>query len=209
MADRRPPPPRVQIVLQQHRRGERVDVLLAAASRAPQLTDRLEYARRGHPLVPQLDRPPRAAPDVVRQGAGLASGRALGSVGREGEADHHGGHAVVVEQREQLAHGEAFTGAAGEGGKWLREHPTLVRQREADAALAPVHSQQPPPGRNVGTRERRNVGRSFHLSIGPAFRHPCAIVAKNSLFVLVRFMRSSKNSIASTGGMSERKLRSR
>src|SRR5206468_2888785 len=108
---RRPSPPRIEIVLQQDRGGERVDVLLAAAGRAPQLADRLEHARRGHPLV---------------------------------------------------------------------------RQREADAALAPIHCQQP-----------------------PFCGHPWAIVAKKSLFVLVRFMRSSRNSIASTGGMSERKLRSR
>src|SRR5437016_3051648 len=86
----------------------------------------------------------------------------------------------------RLAHGEPVAGAAREGGERRREGLALVGQGEADAALAPVDGQQP-----------------------PCVRHPCAIVAKNSLFVLVRFMRSSRNSIASTGGMSERKLRSR
>lgn len=37
----------------------------------------------------------------------------------------------------------------------------------------------------------------------------CTMVAKNSLFDLVRFIRSSKNSMASTGGMSARKFRSK
>jgi len=37
----------------------------------------------------------------------------------------------------------------------------------------------------------------------------CAIVAKNSLLFFVRFIRYNRNSSASTGGMSARKLRSR
>jgi hypothetical protein len=46
---------------------------------------------------------------------------------------------------------------------------------------------------------------SFPFSVPPY----CAIVAKNSLLFLVRFIRSRRNSSASTGGMSARKLRRR
>ena len=64
------------------------------------------------------------------------------------------------------------------------ERLRLVGKGEADPALAPVDGEK------------------------PAF-HPWDMVWKNSALVLVRFSRSSRNSIASTGGMSDRKFRSR
>ena len=49
-------PPGVEEVLEQHRRRERIHVLLAAAGAAALLPDGGERPRRAHPLVPQLDR---------------------------------------------------------------------------------------------------------------------------------------------------------
>src|SRR5438093_1083544 len=119
------------------------------------------------------------------------AGAVGGAAGREGEDDINAevGTRKAEQSMENRAHREALAGAAGEGGKGLSERARLIGEGEADAPLAPVDAEQP-------TR-------------ASAARHPCAIVAKNSLFVLVRFRRSSRNSIASTGGMSARKLRSR
>ena len=74
----------------------------------------------------------------------------------------------------------------------VRDHLVWIRQRDADALVTHVDRQDPPDRRQIEIEA-----------------HPSCIVAKNSWFVLVRFMRSSRNSIASTGGMSDRKLRSR
>src|SRR6059036_1677068 len=186
---RRSPPLGVQIVLQQHRRRERIHVVLAAPGRPAHRAHGPERARRGEPLVPQLDRLSRAACDVAGERPGGGGGFRLGPVLVERQADHDAGHGVLLEQGEKLAHRKAFAGAAGEGGQRLGEGARFIGEGEADAALAPVDAQQP--------------------ALASAGRHPCAIVAKNSLFVLVRLSRSSRNSIASTGGMSARKLRSR
>src|SRR5947208_9412273 len=182
-------PFRIQIVLQQHRGRERVDVVLAALGRPAHRAHGLERARRREPLVPQLDRLSRAARDVGGQHPGGGGRFRLGPLLVERQADHDAGHGVVLDQGEKLAHWEAFTGAAGEGGQGLSERATLVGEGQADATLPPIDAEQP--------------------ALASAARHPCAIVAKNSLFVLVRLSRSNRNSIASTGGMSARKLRSR
>src|SRR5438132_9073724 len=179
----------IQVVLQQHRRRERVHVVLAAPGRPAHCAHGPECARRGEPLVPQVDRLSRAACDVAGERPRGGGGFRLGPVLVERQADHDAGHGVLLEQGEKLAHREAFAGAAGEGGQGLGEGARFIGEGEADAALAPVDAQQP--------------------ALASAGRHPCAIVAKNSLFVLVRLSRSSRNSIASTGGMSARKLRSR
>src|SRR5213596_997126 len=182
-------PFRIQIVLQQYRRRERVHVVLAAPGRPAHRAHGLERARRGEPLVPQLDRRSRVARDV---GGEHPHGRGrvrFGPLRVERQADHDAGHGVVLEEREKLAHREALADAAGERGQGLSERASLIGEGEADAALAPVDAEQP--------------------ALASAARHPCAMVAKNSLFVFVRLSRSSRNSIASTGGMSARKLRSR
>src|SRR5213079_1512351 len=179
----------IQVVLQQHRRRERVHVVLAAPGRPSHGAHGPERARRGEPLVPQRDRPSRAACDVAGERPRGGGGFRLGPILVERQADHDAGHGVLLEQGEKLAHREAFAGAAGEGGQGLGEGARFIGEGETDAALAPVDAQQP--------------------ALASAGRHPCAIVAKNSLFVLVRLSRSSRNSIASTGGMSARKLRSR
>src|SRR5213593_4720754 len=183
------PPLRVEVMLQQHRRRERVHVVLAAPGRPAHRAHGPERARRGEPLVPQLDGLSRAACDVAGERPRSGGGFRLGSLLVERQADHDARHGMLLEQGEKLAHREAFAGAAGEGGQGLGEGARFIGEGEADAALAPVDAQQP--------------------ALASAGRHPCAIVAKNSLFVLVRLSRSSRNSIASTGGMSARKLRSR
>src|SRR5881296_1403054 len=182
-------PFRIQIVLQQYRRRERVHVVLAAPGRPAHRAHGLERARRGEPLVPQLDRLSRVARDVGGEHPRGGGRFRLGPLLVERQADHDAGHGVLLEQREKLAHREALAGAAGEGGQGLSERASLIGEGEADAALAPVDAEQP--------------------AFASAARHPCAMVAKNSLFVFVRLSRSSRNSIASTGGMSARKLRSR
>src|SRR5207249_4150462 len=176
---------RVEIVLQQQRRGPRVHVLLAAPRRAAQLAHRLQHAGGGEPLVPQLDRPAGAPCDVVGQRPGRGRRRTLRGFRIERQADDDPDDAMGVEESGEFLHGEAFAGAAGQRGEGLREGLGFVGERHPDAALAPVHAEQPPAG------------------------HPCCMVAKNSLLFFVRFMRSSRNSMPSTGGMSARKLRRR
>src|SRR6185437_17014848 len=100
-----------------------------------------------------------------------------------------------------------------------------IRNREADAAIAVVDGQNAAEKREadrfaVLREEGRGrvaatlvyltalLRRLFPIPFSP-LPHPCAIVAKNSLFVLVRCMRCSRNSMASVDGMSPRKLRSR
>ncbi len=80
----------------------------------------------------------------------------------------------------------ALAGPSRDGCEGLGQLLRLISEGEPDAALAPIHGQE-----------------------SAAAVHPCCIDAKNSLLVLVRFIRSSRNSIASTGGMSARKFRSR
>src|SRR2546427_8890897 len=186
---RRRSPLRVEIVLQQQRRRERVHVVLAAPGRPTHRAHGAQRARRGEPLVPQLDRLSRVARNVGGKCPHGGSRFRLHPLLVERQADDDAGHRVVLEQGEEVPHRETFAGASREGGQGLSERARLIGESEADAALAPVDAEQP-------TR-------------ASAARHPCAIVAKNLLFVLVRFTRSSRNSIASTGGMSARKLRSR
>src|SRR5256712_8417737 len=189
IGSRRSPPFGIQIVLQQQRRRECVHVVLAAPGRPTHRVHGPEGACRGEPLVPQLDRLSRAARDVGGQRPRGGSRFRLGALRVERQADDDTGHRVVLEQGEEVPHRETFTGASGEGGQGLSERARLIGGGGTDTALAPIDAEQP--------------------ACVAAARHPCAMVAKNSLFVLVRLRRSSRNSIASTGGMSARKLRSR
>src|SRR6184192_3938426 len=179
--------PRVEIVLQQDRRRQRVHAVLPAPGGAPHVSHRVEGARGREPLVPQGHGLAGVLRDRRRQRAGGAGGVTFSAVRVERQADHHARHGVTLDQGEQLTHGEAPAGTAREGRERLGERLRLVGQCEADAALSPVHAEQPP----------RPAG------------HPCCIVWKNSTLFFVRFMRSSRNSMPSTGGMSARKLRSR
>src|SRR5438309_3406120 len=182
---RRRAPLAIHVMLQQERRGPRVHVLFAAPRRAAQLAHRLQHAGGGEPLVPQLDRPASAPGDVVGQGPGRGGRRTLRGLRIERQADDDPDDLVGIEESGEFLHGKALAGAAGQRGERLREGLGFVGERYSDPALAPVYAEQPPCG------------------------HPCCMVAKNSLLFFVRFMRSSRNSMPSTGGMSARKLRRR
>ncbi len=139
---------------------------------------------------------------------------------------HHDAHWMVrLDVTEQHRHGEALPVAPRHRGERRREELQLVAQRDADAPLTPVEGEQAARRLGSGQGPRVNGKRSSgkrETKRGPEEppSHPlpftvhavpvyCAIVAKNSLLFFVRFIRSSRNSSASTGGMSARKLRSR
>src|SRR5436190_1417839 len=155
---RRRAPLGIHVMLQQQRRRPRVHVRLAAARGAAQLTDGLEHAGGGEPLVPQLDRAAAAPGDVGGEGARGGGGRTFGGRGVQREADDDPHDGVVVQERDEFLHWEPLPGAAGQRGEGLRERLGLVGEGQTDAALTPIHAEQ--PSRPGG--------------------HPCCIVWKNS-----------------------------
>src|SRR2546427_3688303 len=177
----------VQKVLKEQGGRHRVEVCFATARRSAHLTDGRQHARRRHALVPQdhLARRSHATFDIIGEVPRGVSRITFGPILVQGEADDDANHLVAIDLREQRRHWESFAGAAGERGEGLRERLRFVGEGETNAAFAPIDCQQ------------------------PASRHTCDIVWKNSVLVFVRFSRSSRNSIASTGGMSDRKLRSK
>src|SRR5256712_9420415 len=177
----------VQVVLQEQGGRHRVEVGFTTARRSAHLTDGREHARRRHALVPQdhLARRSHATFDIIGELPRGVSSSTFGPVLVQGKADDDANHMVAIDLLEQVRHRESFAGAAGERSEGLRERLRFVGEGETNAAFAPIDCQQ------------------------PASRHPCDIVWKNSVLVFVRFSRSSRNSIASTGGMSDRKLRSK
>jgi hypothetical protein len=119
-------------------------------------------------------------------------------------------NAVDSDVVEQLLPGtrSAFgTAIAKDPDRCLRQVRLRVlgeEQHRSDGELA-VAGCQPARGHEsirVGMVDRLGV------RVRPA-QPPLAMLSRNSLLVFVRFMRSSRNSIASAGGMSERKLRRR
>src|SRR5712692_4325262 len=179
----------VQVVLEEQGGRHRVEVGFATARRSAHLTDGREHARRRHALVPQghLARRFHATFDIIGEGSRGVSGITFrpSLVQRKAHDDAH--DLVAIDLRERLG---------------------FIRKREADSALAPVYGKQTTSRWKVGTLESWNV-HSFQHSIFPTFPQLCDMVWKNSTFVFVRLSRSSRNSIASTGGISARKLRSR
>src|SRR5713101_3432566 len=81
-------PPGIQVVLQQQRRGEGVDVSRAAAGLPAHFVDCLPNACRGQALVPQIGGPSRAVRDVGGQSAGRVGGVALVAVLVERQPDY-------------------------------------------------------------------------------------------------------------------------
>src|SRR5205807_1677734 len=81
---RAPPPPGIEVVLQQQRRGQGVHVLLAPSRRPAHLAHGAQRARRRETLVPQLDGTVRAPGDLARQLPGLAGSLAFCAFGCEG-----------------------------------------------------------------------------------------------------------------------------
>ena len=157
------------------------------------------------PIVPAIS---RAATALASSAPSPVSGRPTTTPTGSCSAD----------QLEEAGHGEALARAAHQGLERGREDLGLVAQRQADAHVAPVHGDEAAGGGNgecktedgKAERRRASVGTASAATL-PSFRFRlyCAIVAKNSLLFFVRFIRSSRNSSASTGGMSARKLRSR
>ena len=156
--------------------------------------------------------------------------RLLGPFARERQAHDHAHRPVLAHQLEEAGHGKPLPRPAHQGLERGREDLGLVAQRQADADVAPVHGEEAAGGGEHGWNVRRTDGRTERRKDGtggpgtrstvrpcrpsllPSSRPSppyCAIVAKNSLLFLVRFIRSSRNSSASTGGMSARKLRRR
>src|SRR5229473_2592384 len=200
----------VQVVLEEQGGRHRVEVGFATARRSAHLTDGREHARRRHALVPQdhLARRSHATFDIIGEGPRGVSGITFGPILVQRKAHDDAYDLVAIDLLEQLRHRKSFAGAAGEGGEGLRERLGFIRKREADSTLAPVYGKQTTSRWKVGTLESWNV-HSFQHSIFPTFPQLCDMVWKNSTFVFVRLSRSSRNSIASTGGISARELRSR
>ena len=142
---------------------------------------RSSHISTGSPLrAPSVPASSRAAP-------ALSSSVAFG---RERQPDQESGRGMLGDQFEESGEGEPLAAPADQGLQRRGDRLGLVAQREPDPDFAPVHSEKTAGG----------------WKQTPLY---CAIVAKNSLLFFVRFIRSSRNSSASTGGMSARKLRSR
>ena len=182
-----------------------------------------ERAGRAHPLVPQLDRQAGAARDACRRARAPRGARLLAAFAGERQADHDADRPMLADELEKARHGKALAGAADQGLERGGEELGLVAQGEADADRRPSprrgggrwsgrhggwKGRGGEDGEDGGRRdvERRPFTVLSAISVLPSY---CAIVAKNSLLFFVRFIRSSRNSSASTGGMSARKLRSR
>src|SRR5712664_4039169 len=177
---------RIEIVLEQQGRRHGIEIGLAAARRAAHFPDGGQHACRGHSLVPHghLHSLGYAPFDSISDLPSGVSGVTFSPRFIQRQTDDNTYDLIVCDVVEQLRHRESLPGAAGERGERLGERLRFVGEGEANPALAPIDGEK------------------------PAF-HPCDIVWKNSAFVFVRFSRSSRNSIASTGGMSDRKFRSR
>src|SRR5262245_4984683 len=199
----------IKIVLQQHGSGERIHVCRATLGPPSHLAHRLAHASRRKALVPECDGAPRAPLDGGGEFAGSVRRLAFSARRVEREADHDADDVVRRKMLEQGLHRKTFPGATGQRSERLSESLGLIGEGEPDAAFAPVDGEEAALERGGGPAVGRSLRAVVRRSAGPPVRHPCDIVAKNSWFDLVRFMRSSRNSMASTGGMSARKLRSR
>jgi hypothetical protein len=123
---------------------------------------------------------------------------------------------------EQAGHGKAFPNSAPKRLERAGKKLGFIAEGESDTDLTPVYAQDASSDRN-GWAHRKSVNRKRQTVNGGSSRtrspRPrssvtvhrlyCAMVAKNSLLFFVRFMRSRRNSRASTGGMSAKKLRSK
>ena len=157
----------------------------------------------GQPLVPELDGEPGAAGHVGERAGGGAGG-GFAPLGGDRQADDEADRPALGDEGQELRHREPLAGPADQGLERGGEDLGLVGAGHADADFAPVERED---AADAGDGVSREGG---GWPVGARHARPyCAIVAKNSLLVLVRFIRSSRNSSASTGGMSARKFRSR
>src|SRR5712671_5943540 len=119
MLSRRRPPPGIEVVLQDQRGRERVQVLLPARRPSAHLPDGVQRTRRREALVPQIDGEPGPARDVTGELACLVRRLAFGPVGRERQSYHDSGRAVLLDEREESLHREALPGTARERSERL------------------------------------------------------------------------------------------
>src|SRR2546422_8558889 len=187
---RRRPSPRIQVLLQHQRRRERVDVVLPPPRLPAHLPHRRQHARRGEPLVPQRHRQPRLPADGGGDLAGRSRGCAFVAPLVERQAHHHARHRMGLEQGDQLAHGEALAGPAGQGRERLRERLGFVGARDADALLAPVDGEQATGGWQVGLLESWNVSPLFQPSLLPTFYPSSLRHRPEELHVVLRALES-------------------
>ena len=175
-------------MLQQNRRGQGIHLSLAAAGGAALLPDGGEGPGSAHAFIPELEWQAGAHGDGGCHLSGGGSTLLLVALGRQWKAYYYPDRLVQRGELEQPRHGEALPGSAHQGLERGGERLGLIAEGKADSDLAPVDSEK---------------------AAGFGKQSYCAIVAKNSLLFFVRFIRSRRNSIDSTGGMSARKFRSR
>ena len=77
--------------------------------------------------------------DLLSERPRLARGIGFGAVGGKWKSHHRARHGVLLHERHQSVHGEAFTGSADEGREGLSNQLGFVGKGEADALLSPVH----------------------------------------------------------------------
>src|SRR6185437_13167816 len=183
-------------MLEENGRGECIDVFLAAARRAAHLANRAERHGCRVALVDQLDGQAGALGKLGGHGACFGRARRLVAVAVERQTHHE---AARLERRgapHQLGDRRTFAGAPHDRAGGRCDRAGWIADRQPDAALAVVDRQQPPAVRAHEDRRR-------------AAGYPWTICWKNSLLCLDRDICLMRNSVASTSGMSERKLRSR
>jgi len=133
---------RVEKVLQEDRRGERVNIFFPATGSPTLFPNQRQGACRAHPFIPELDREP--ASTAYQAGKLSSSSRALFlfAVGSERQTDHSAHGLMLVDELEKSRHGKTFPRPARERLERGSEGLRLVRQREADANLSPVDGEQ-------------------------------------------------------------------
>ncbi len=202
-------PAGVQIALQERRGGQWIDVGLAVAEAAAQLADGAQCPSGGHPLVFKGDGKTCLLGDAAADPSSRARPLVLHTFRGERKADEEPTGLMFLEVRAQRSERETPSCTAMQGAERMGEALVGVGEREPDPLLTDIEGEDATGTWESDGCERGLVTGSAGRSSAPPVRHPSCIVAKNSLFVFVRFIRSSRNSVASTVGMSARKFRNR
>src|SRR5688572_11021387 len=182
-------------MLQENGGGERIDVAAASARRPFHLANGAERCRGRVSLVDQRHRQAGAPVELGPDPADLFAARRFIALVVQREAKHERRRLQRLGLPYELSDRGALAGPPRDESRRRCDRARGVADRQSDATLSVIDREYAP---------RR--GRHRLVDRG---RHPWAIVAKNSLLFFVRFMRSSRNSMASVGGMSPRKLRRR
>src|SRR5664279_5092178 len=195
-------------MLQQNRRGERVDIALSPARRAAHLAHRAQRRCRRIPLVDESHRKSRALLELGGDHARLDRARRVVALIVQRQSHHERRRLGRLRAAHDLRDGRALPRAAHDEARRGRDRARRIAHREPHALLPIVDGENAPRIRRGRARLVLARARARILRVRVP-DHPCAIEMKNSRFVFVRAMRCSRNSIASVLGMSLRKLRSR